>query len=287
MIQPNSSRNREVDGRRPTKSCRQLRSVGFTLTELLVVIVIVAVLGALVFALARKGLEAAAKAEEVNAAKNLLATYQTATQANGRFLPGYDRSVGEVELPNGKVVGGPIAQRYPFRLAAAASQAVEDIALHGENERYVQPGQDYLMSLHPTFGINRYFVGGDIQTDGSISYRADCATHMGMVSSAIIVFASAAMSRDNGDVVEGFNHLTPPNLTGPMWSASDWSSDAKPEDYGHVHARHNGKAVVGFLDGSVKLLDIETLRDMRLWNVKAKRENKPDYTVPRTGGGRL
>jgi prepilin-type processing-associated H-X9-DG protein len=48
-------------------------------------------------------------------------------------------------------------------------------------------------------------------------------------------------------------------------------------NYGHVHGRYDGKAVCAFLDGSVRILSIEELRDMRLWSRKAALENNPNY----------
>ena len=182
---------------------------------------------------------------------------------------------------------GPSPPVTPFRLAAATDVSVQKIALLGKNEKHIGPDEDYLISLHPTFGINRYFVGGDVQEDGSVSYDRDCLTRTGQEAAPIVVFASSGSARDDGSVTEGFNHITPPNLTGPMWSSEKWSKDADPDDYGNIHARHGGEAVIGFLDGSVRLLGIPSLRDMRLWSAEADAENDPDYTVPRSGGGRL
>jgi prepilin-type processing-associated H-X9-DG protein len=44
-----------------------------------------------------------------------------------------------------------------------------------------------------------------------------------------------------------------------------------------VDGRFDGKAVCAFLDGSVRVLSIDDLRDMRLWSKNAAINNDPNY----------
>jgi len=44
-----------------------------------------------------------------------------------------------------------------------------------------------------------------------------------------------------------------------------------------VDGRFDGKAVCVFLDGSVRVLSIDELRDMRFWSRNAALENNPNY----------
>jgi prepilin-type processing-associated H-X9-DG protein len=46
-----------------------------------------------------------------------------------------------------------------------------------------------------------------------------------------------------------------------------------------VHPRHDSKAVVAFLDGSVRKMGINELRDMRLWSRNAAIADDPNYTA--------
>jgi len=259
----------------------------FTLVELLVVITIVMLLVGLVSVGSQAALNAARKAEEISAARTLITAYlATAVENNGRYLAAYDRSVGEVVLDDGQVVGGPAANRYPYRLHPYLGNTFEGSVLLDKNRSQIDTTSHYEVSLHPAFGINYIFVGGDVQSDGSISHHAECITTFGRASSSPLVFATAGMEGEDGETIEGFNLLEPPQVFGPAWASVAWSEDASPSQYGGLHARHGDKVIAAFLDGSVRQLTVEELRDMRLWSFRAAEENDPDYTVTRTNTGR-
>ncbi|MEM1083388.1 MAG: type II secretion system protein [Verrucomicrobiota bacterium] len=274
--------SKHITGEREIKTWRS----GFTLTELMVTIVIVIVLASITVSLASMGQRAASRAEEIGAAKNLITTYQAvASGNNGRYLAGYDRTINEVEFSTGQVVGGPTANRYPYRLAAAADHPIESIALLGRNRQQIDVSNDYAVSLYPTFGINHYFVGGDIQKDGSVSFGSECARTISQSHGNVIAFASGGAQSAEDSTIEGYSLLTPPKLTGDMWSNDEWSMDSDPSDYGHLHPRHGNKVIAAFLDGSTRLYSIEELRDMRLWSSKAAIDNDSDRKLKRGGGG--
>jgi prepilin-type processing-associated H-X9-DG protein len=92
--------------------------------------------------------------------------------------------------------------------------------------------------------------------------------------------------------VDGYFTISAPynTATDNNWGAraNQWTSASAASDYGNVDARYGGKAVCAFLDGSVKMLSIVELKDMRLWNKNAVTQDLPEYTVtpPVTGGGR-
>jgi len=268
---------------------RHPKPTGFTLVELLVTVTIVAVLASLALAGVQSALESARKTEEIASARTLIQAYlNAAVSNNGRYLPGYDRTVSELELPDGRVISGPAANRYPFRMAAFMDHPVEDLVLVGKNQSQIDASNDYVVSLHPAFGINHLFVGGDVQADGSVSFEADCVTTMARASSSPLVFASSGSETESGEVIHGFNIISPPNTTSSIWSADGWREGANPGDYGNLHARYGGKVIAAFLDGSVRQHTIPELEDMRLWSVRAKAKNDPDYRIPRRRpGGRL
>jgi prepilin-type processing-associated H-X9-DG protein len=76
----------------------------------------------------------------------------------------------------------------------------------------------------------------------------------------------------DGDI-RGYHEVTAPST----WSGLTWSEGKSPTSYGNVAFRHDGKAVCAFLDGSIKTLTSEELRDMRLWSPQAARLNAPNY----------
>ena len=91
---------------------------GFTLIELLVTISIIAVLAAIGFASTSAIMNQARKAKEIGAAKTLISAFQAYPgEHDGEYMPGHDKRINSVELPDGSTVSGPTANRYPFRFA--------------------------------------------------------------------------------------------------------------------------------------------------------------------------
>lgn len=257
----------------------------FSLVETLLAVGVTAVLLATVSLAYRSALAGSGKVKEIQAAKTLSTAYaQAAADNNGRFLPGYDRTVGSVEWRDGAVIeGGPIPHRYPYRLAPYFERRLEGTILTPANSRDVKPGETYLVSCYPAFGINYLFVGGDISSQGALSFPGECIANQGQAAS-VLVFATAG----NGPPrqrVGGFCVLTPPNQYGPMWSRQEWTLEADPWNYGSVDARYGGKAICVFLDGSIRMHSVEELRDMRLWNRNAAAQNNPNYLIPPPDGG--
>jgi len=275
----------------------------FTLVELLVVVVIISLLAGLSSVGAMKALKMASKAEEINGARNLVTGYLAAASDNGgRYLPGFDGSIGFYQSASGEVYHGPEAQRYPWRLADYMSESgMLEAVICGPNKDQVEPSNTYEVSNFPAFGINAYFVGGYVSEDAGTSgsnqvlYHSDCITHVARTKGSIIAFASSGIPVEN-DVMNGFNRVTPPNIDSGYWSAATAGDGSDPDrsKTGNVHARYNGKAIVAFLDGSVQEKTMEQLDDMRLWSYRAAETNNSDYVVsrsgsgaPTTGGGRL
>jgi prepilin-type N-terminal cleavage/methylation domain-containing protein/prepilin-type processing-associated H-X9-DG protein len=261
------------------------REDGFTLVEMMAVIAVTAVLGSMIFAATKAMLSKGREAEEIAAARAVISAYVDASAQNdGILLAGYDRTATEVRQRDGSVIHGPPAQRYPWRLFPYLDRAMEGSLYLTQNRPQVDQGNEYLVSLYPAFGINYYFVGGDIQADGTITHEADCVRRLSHVSkpSKLLVFASARATGRNDEIIRGFHILTPPNLTGGMWhGGAEYSDDSSPEAYGHLDLRHNKRAVAAFLDGHVALLGLDELTDMRIWSVEAQRRDDRNYKVVR------
>jgi len=258
---------------------------GFTLVELLVVITIITVLAALGFSGTQAAMKAGRKTKEIGAAKSLVTAYAAyPADNNGMLLAGNDRRISYVQLADGTTVSGPAANRYPYRLLEYMGGQLDGTILVNQNATKLSPTDHYLVSLYPALGMNYVFVGGDLTSSGVVTLPNECVTSLGQAKSAPLVFASAANGEDGDGRVDGYCFLTPPKTSGPMWNGT-WSEEASASDFGHVDARWNGKAVCAFLDGTVRVIGIEDLKDMRLWSTNAALADNADYTITSGGGG--
>ena len=259
----------------------------FTLTELLVVVVIVAILAGLGGAGYGKAITAAKKVKEINAGRQLITAYLNySADHDGQYMPGMDYTVKQTVRRDGSIITmAHICQRYPFRLAPYFNFDMENVLLSSTNEEAIlkinngsKSGMyEYLVSAFPSFGMNLYFVGGNVDAMGNLSYPNECVSSQAYGSS-ILAFATAGTT-DGNIRVEGFNILTPPRVESLRWSGKNWQKNDDPSLYGNVDARYNGKAVCAFLDGSVRELSIAELRDMQLWNKNAAQQKDPNYTI--------
>lgn len=228
---------------------------------------------------------------EVQAGKNLIAAYNIhAAENNGTYLPGMDFTVSRIWFQpyNRDITIMHASNRYPFRLAPYFGYQLNGTILVNDTGRHVDkvatpgtPMHDYVVSAFPNFGINYYFVGGCLTgsvANPTMTFPAEVTTRASQAKS-ILVFATAGTT-DGNTRIEGYNILTPPRLYGSSWSGQDWVKNEDPGLHGNVDARHNGKAVCVFLDGSIRMQSIKELRDMRLWNRNAAEQNDPNYVIP-------
>ena len=258
-------------------------SRGFTLVEILVCTTILGLLAGVSGAAYQKAMGKASLVTEVNAGKNLVQAYLfAATENEGRYLAAYDSAARNQTVMNAK--GRPLGMseakcRYPFRLAPYFNHQMDGTILVNRNEAQIiqimGPSgtmYDYGLSVFPAFGINRYLVGGRVNSSGSVDYPSECIQTVAQSEKSPIVFISAGTTD-----VDGYEYVTPPNGPRGQWSTAKWTKDSDPVSYGYVAARFDGKAVAAFLDGSVRVLSIDDLRDMRLWSRNAALENNPNY----------
>jgi prepilin-type N-terminal cleavage/methylation domain-containing protein len=257
-------------------------SLGFTLLELLVVMAIVAVLFGLLFGVMGKIQHRSRAAKEVNAGRQLVNAFLSyASDHEGKFMLGFDKREGSVQLANGTAVGSPATHRYPYRLARYFQENIQDIILVNKNAKQVGSWDNYRISLFPAFGINSFYVGG--YYDDEMALAGEAAESIAQVESpsSLLVFATAAYISE-GDRVEGFHTVEPPNRKTVYWATGEYDPERNPSDYGHVDPRYDGKALCVFLDGSLRYLTVPELKDMRLWNIHAKAEDNPNYLVARS-----
>ncbi len=260
----------------------------FTLVELLVSLTIVSALMAVGFSLTgvmkRKGM----MAREIGAARNLMtAVHLYASDHNGQILPGYQSDRDAVN-DDGEPLSAPANARYPWRLYPYIQDVESTLVFNGNEAVLQEQNKDYLVSVSPNLGMNSTFVGGHYGSGSLLrpSPRIEakvgrfCARHTAdSKAGGVIVFLSARSSPEEAWQGNGYFEVQPPQALGPIWSDGPWEVDAAPSQHGFVDLRWGGKAVAAFLDGSVRTLSEDELRDMRLWARLAAIRNDPNYTV--------
>ncbi len=269
---------------------------GFTLVELLVVIAVVGVLiGVLMPALAGARGQAAA-VRDAMAARQLLVGYHTySSECADALLVGYCSDVPPGTLTDG--YGGVVAglngmakKRYPWRLAAYLDVGLRGTILSGEREDYLEdiPPADerdwwhHRISTMPSFGLNAHFLGGYDADRSPPPFRVCRMMSRIRRPSGMVAFASARGEDWDPELgglllAEGWHtvdspmwgHNGPLGGAGASWSDAPYAEDANPEAHGNLHARYEGRVLVGFADGHAEIVEFETLRDMRLWSNEA------------------
>jgi prepilin-type N-terminal cleavage/methylation domain-containing protein/prepilin-type processing-associated H-X9-DG protein len=256
----------------------------FTLIELLVVIAVIALLATIGNAAVQTAMRGASSSAELAAAKTLATALQAAVaDNNGQYPYAYDSQAKNVLDAQGKKIGmiNQTGPRYPFRLAPYFGFDLEGTLLVGKNKKQILktmklskpegPMYQYAMSVFPSFGINRHFVGG-VRPPQNATPSTEAVRTIAQADRNIIAFVSAGNTE-----VDGYEYVIAPGAPAGSWNSADWKDGADPGRYGYVHPRHNGKAVVAFLDGSVKKMTIDELRDMRLWSRNAAINDDPNY----------
>ncbi len=268
-------------------SCQRARN-GFTLLELLASVAIIGILSAIVFAVNTNVSKRAKMINEIGAAKNVSAAYQLySVDHDGQYMPGLDRTQKSITFRDRKISFMEAPHRYPYRLAPYLNYEFEGaIFVNGNQEQIIDKANastgglyDYMVSLWPALGMNMFFVGGEVYGDGSMlaDQIDEVVTSHFQATEPIIAFASAGIGAnpemDLDDDILGYHLIRAPYT----WDRYDWSEKLSPALFGNVAARHDGKAVCAFTDGSVQTLTIEELSDMRLWSNRAALTENPSY----------
>lgn len=283
---------------------RDPRAGGFTLIELLVVIAITGTLMGMLLPALGSARTLARQTQARAGLREMLNGYAGHQLDHaGAVLYGYTPATIEgqavtVRTTSGHVLGLPVADRYPWRLAPYVGHLWEILYCHADLPPLPQPGDSereamlkaYTLSLSPTFGINSIYVGGhgDGPFRGFVTTRGvtrpnrgrHVVFHSGEVRqpSQLIVFAETqahgGLFGDEGG--EGLHFVTPPCANGRRWQVR--GGDLESLMPGHIAGLPRGRwgigAVTGFFDGHVTAMTPRDLDDMRLW---ANRADGPEY----------
>jgi prepilin-type N-terminal cleavage/methylation domain-containing protein/prepilin-type processing-associated H-X9-DG protein len=260
------------------------KSRAFSLIEILITVGVLGVLATLSLAGVSSLTEHGKRVREINAARTLVTAYLTrAAENNGELMPGYQFG-STVTSPNGDVIGGEEANRYPYRLADYLDWEIEGVYLINDTLKAVKgldpasPEYRYRVSLTPALGMNMYCVGGNYTSSGLL-FAKDVVRRVAEVErpQALVVFVSTAFRQGPpAGQVEGYFYARPPRFSPASWNAAAPTADSNPNQYGFVHFRHNGRALCAFLDGHQALMSADELRDMRHWAPKA---DSPSYLL--------
>jgi type II secretory pathway pseudopilin PulG len=274
-----------------TSTTRRRRRAGYTLTEIIGAIAVAGTVTGLIIAGYGEAMESAALVRESSAARSAVTALEAyAADNDGRLLPG-NRPSNSVRGPDGRRLFGPAAERWYWKLMPYLDYNSEALYVNEPATYYEEimaKGGDptYPLSLYPSIGYNGLNVGGDYKNartspESGLLGPDAVVTRMGQAHDPdrLIAFISAweeAPTESDADYV-GFWMVRPPRTL-----QSSWDPGEKPEATGHVHARYDDGAVVAFLQGNVEVLDIEELKDMRLWSNPAAKAGNPDYepTLP-------
>lgn len=262
---------------------------GLTLIELLVTIGVIACLAAFGAGVYNKALESGSRTREFAAGKSLITAYLNYTADNdGRLMIGHyegsspELKVEDYPLPDGSLVNGAALDRYPYRLASYFDYRIDGVLLVNDNKKQIARQfaggmKSYGTSLCPAFGINYYFAGG-YKVDGEFSKEQleEAAFRLAQVPkpSSMLIFATAFSPDVAGSRIAGRFGVEPPAYRAVLWDQNL-----------HVDPRHAGKALCAFLDGSLRLMGVDELRDMRYWSRNAQLADNPNYRVAATGSG--
>lgn len=272
-------------------------ALGFTLTELLIVVAAISLLLALVIHVATAVRSDSYRASEMAAARSLGVAWNSyALDHRGRVLPGYAGGFRARDV-TGEWVDTqttPIAaNRWPLRLAPYlghdfASMYSGPVA-KVLDELSASPTEEvlYAVSVHPAFGLNSVFVGGDENYGGfSEVFRETFGDfYIRRLSSIrrpdqLVVFATShseeAGPSGDGGLYEGFFRVLPPSWVSPLWASVHDPED--PTSSGFLSDRHRqagGESVCITVtaDGGVAAETVESLRDMRRWSNLARHRN--------------
>ncbi len=274
---------------------------GLSLIELLAAIAVVGLLSSMAFAVTVKVKDHAALTNECAAARQLVTTFLLYPQDNGGFFP---RGKGteprkSVRGFDGHVLssGEEAAMRWPWKLANLMSDGPSGLFI-GEHQDYFQylhkRRDEYGVSLTPSFGLNMTFVGGNFRSStlspesvtyadrrdrvGTPTYPHDyCVTRPDVAykPGELIVFVSTFSEYAENWEDIGYYIANPPiSPDGIRWGSY---SENIPSNMGFVHLRHDDKAVTAMMDGSVRTMSEEELRDMRHWSNQAIRYNEANF----------
>ncbi len=242
-----------------------MRRKAFTLIELLVVIAIIAILAAILFPVFAQAKEAAYKAASISNLKQIgLGFHMYGTDYDDVHCPQSTTFSERWPLliqpyvKNRDIFRSPLDKDDPI-LSSCGS------AIYGCRDTR-NPNRDYLFGLFPSYGMNLEGLLPLVDHDTDpLTPPIRVAVNYSQIGSAAEMISVTdsiwAPTATPTDLMMGYFTVLPP---------SQWTGTATltRTSYGFVWPRHNNKANVGFVDGHVKSMSIDAIRNEALWDLE-------------------
>lgn len=245
----------------------------FTLIELLVVVAIVAILAAILFPVFAQARESARKTGCVSNIRQLGIAFRLYTADYDETLPpaGYFFR-GAQGLTNPDNFGAfrwpwlvfPYVKSMPVFFCPSDATSYSD-SRSGNYRDSNGPFYGYLWGLLPNYGYNWWYLAPDPTSSDPARARADLSqgVSLGAIQSPAetVLLADSIWTpqKEPQTTVLGYYLIYPP---------SQWAG-APPLNgfsFGRVWPRHQNEANVLFVDGHVKSLGVNLLKQERLWD---------------------
>ena len=252
------------------------RTQAFTLIELLVVIAIIAILSAILF-------PTFAQAREMARKTTSLSNLRQIGSAMTMYIQDYDETLlcahinGQAgsTTPDNLGVFRWTWQLQPYlknRAVFLSPSDVKDLSgtfCGGGCRDPLNPNYGYLWGLFPSYGYNWWYLapdtrpqGQDITTASTRYSRGVKLTSVGSPTETLLLADSIwSPSASPANIGMGYFVVNPPQF----WTGAP---PVTASSYGFVWPRHHNKANTLFVDGHVKGLGVDALKETRLWDLE-------------------
>jgi prepilin-type N-terminal cleavage/methylation domain-containing protein/prepilin-type processing-associated H-X9-DG protein len=247
----------------------------FTLIELLVVIAIIAILAAILFPVFAQAREKARQTSSLSNLKQLGLAFLMYAQDYDEILPPAhnDGPAGTTTPDNYGAFRWPwltlpYVKTMPLYRSPSDGRDLAGAYCGGGCRDPQNPAYGYLWGLFPSYGYNWWYLAPDYrvpqgQNPAVASTRFSRAVSLGAVNAPADTLLLAdsiwAPRNEPTNLAMGYFVIYPPFT----WSGNP---PLTMTSYGYVWPRHQNRANSAFLDGHVKSLTVDQLRDERLWD---------------------